>query len=170
MGKLKGQIFIAGAIVILVMIAITVINLKYESPGYNKFLFRDIDNLDKEFRFSSSIGNLDEFMGYVYSNKNDFRACYLTADPKITIANFLGTVTEFTILSSGFTQSVEIGNGQKADIDKSLTVFNISYRVDGVLNSEEIFVKDRTVFVDFMIKDNELARKKSIYHIESNIE
>ena len=164
---LRGQIFIAGAIVILVLIAVAMISLKYESPGYDRFLFRNADNLDKEFRFSASIDNLGQFMEYVNNNMHGFRAFYIITDSKTIIGNYLGEKTVFTIATDGFSQSFDLGNGQKAEMDKSFTRFNVSYTIDGVANSEEIAVKDQTVFIDYMIKDRDFARKKVIYYTQT---
>ncbi|MBI5332452.1 MAG: hypothetical protein HZB65_02680 [Candidatus Aenigmarchaeota archaeon] len=164
---LKGQIFIAGAIVILVLIAIAVTGLRYESPSYDKFIYKDADNLDKEFRFSTMAGGPDEFIAYLDKNINGFRAFYVTADSKTIIANYLGEKTVFTIETDGFLQSFEWNNGQKSEIDRSFTRFNITYAIDGIENSEEISVKGRTVFIDYMIQDRNLARKKVIYYTQT---
>ena len=174
--NMKGQVFVAGAIAILAIIAIIVVSLKYSNPEYDRFFDRELDNLDREFRFASFLNksSVKDLSNYLQTDISGFSAFYVFSDHnsgvvKLTVGNFLKSKTAFSVKSNQFNYSGELENNQSIDLqfnEDGLINLYVSYYADSVLNNELIVLREgRTVFVDFMIKNKDFARRKSIYYM-----
>jgi len=102
----KGQVFVAGAILILVLITAMVISLKYTYPEYDKFFGRKMDNIEREIKFASFSNEqgMSEISYYLQQDVKGFRNMFLIADYKsgnlkMTIGNYLDAKTIFNISS-----------------------------------------------------------------------
>lgn len=176
MRKKKGQVFVAGAILILVLIAAIVISLKYTYPEYDKFLGKKMDNIEKEIRFSSSsVQSASDFSYYVQQDTKGFRDVFLIAEYKsgslrITIGNYLGTKTDFNLSSNQFNEITTLENNQTTTLQYTTSGqvnLKLQYYIGSEKSLEDISITEgRTVFVDFMVKDNDFLRRKVIYHNE----
>ena len=171
--KMKGQMFIAGAVLVLVIIISISISLKYSGPEYDRFFGKNIENIDNEARFASFAGkdSLKEFFEYLDSDAEGFNGMYAIigydlSSSNITIGNFLGSKTKFLIESGSFNQTIELDNRQTASLTgPSNSAIFLSYKIDSIENREIInLVNGKTTFVDIMVKNRDLERRKSIYY------
>ncbi len=172
MAMKKGQMFLAGAIAILVIIAALMISLKYSGPEYDQSLLEKTEDLDREIEFSSFMGkdSVRLFFDYLQSDLRGFRGFYLLSEKDgsqsvVEIGNFLGSRSRITIQSGQLNQTFILSNNQTAVFNIDSDMVSIDYEVDSILNSEDIEIKNgRIVYADFMIDDRDLVRKKSIYY------
>ncbi|MBI4895833.1 MAG: hypothetical protein HY831_05050 [Candidatus Aenigmarchaeota archaeon] len=173
----KGQVFVAGAILILVLIAAMVISLKYTYPQYDKFLGKKMDNIEREVRFSSfsKEESISEFSSYLQKDVNGFRDMFLIAEYtsgnlRITVGNYLNSKTSFNISSNQFNQTIVLDNNQTTVVQYTTSGqvnLKLQYDIGSEKSQEDLLITEgRTVFIDFMIKDNDFLRRKVIYHTE----
>jgi len=166
---LKGQVFIAGAVMMLVLIAAIVISLQYNDPEYDRSFGKKTGNLEKEFRFASfSDDGMKKFSEYLHNDLYGFRGFYAVFDynsglVKVTIGNYLGSKKTFIVESSQFNQTFVVVNNMT-----STNVFSASGQIElniTVDEQEHIIIKEgKTIFTDFYIESRNIERKKAIYY------
>jgi hypothetical protein len=169
--NMKGQVFLAGAILFLVMFVVIGSGLVITGSYHESFSSDRMENVVNELRFvamTNSTNNLGQISEYLVSDVSGLKVLTMTSRYEsgkymLDLYNFVG---ERLIIKIDGTD-VSIENKGHAYFETGNKIINIEYSLEGVV-ADSIVLYDGIRYFDIVLKDKDMIRKRFVFRNQGN--